>query len=45
MLDNSAVDALNPVAWRNVGGPIQIVKSGPWDRLRKEYEKDIFQRR
>jgi len=45
MLDNSAVGALNPVAWRNVGGPIEIVKSGPWDQLRKEYEKDIFQSR
>jgi predicted ABC-type ATPase len=45
MLDNSSVDALNPIAWRNVGGPVQIVKNGPWDRLRKEYEKDIFQKR
>ena len=45
MLDNSSVDALNPIAWRNVGSPVQIVKSGPWDRLRKEYEKDIFQKR
>ena len=45
MLDNSAVNDLNPVAWRNVGGPVQIVKSGPWDQLRKEYEKDIIQKR
>jgi predicted ABC-type ATPase len=45
MLDNSSVDAPNPIAWRNVGGPVQIVKSGPWDGLRKEYEKDIFQGR
>jgi predicted ABC-type ATPase len=45
MLDNSSVDALNPIAWRNVGGPVQIVKNGPWDRLRKEYEKDIIQKR
>ena len=45
MLDNSAVGALNPVAWRNVGGPVEIVKNGPWDQLRKEYEKDIFQSR
>jgi len=45
MLDNSAVGAPRPIAWRNVGGPIQIVKSGPWDRIRKEYEKDVFQRR
>ena len=45
MLDNSTVDAPKPIAWRNVGGPIQIVKSGPWDSLRGEYEKDIFQGR
>ena len=45
MLDNSALDAPNPVAWRNVGGPVQIVKDGPWDRLRREYEKVILQKR
>jgi hypothetical protein len=32
-------------AWWNVGSPIEIVKSGPWNQLRKEYEKDIFQSR
>ena len=42
MLDNSLPDSPKPVAWRNVGGPIQVVKSGPWNRLRTEYEKDIF---
>ena len=42
MLDNSLVGAPKPIAWRNVGGPIQIVKGGPWEQLRKEYEKDIF---
>lgn len=45
MLDNSSIDAPKPIAWRNVGGPIQIVKSGPWDLLRKEYEKDLFEKR
>ena len=45
MLDNSALDAPNPVAWRNVAGPVQIVKDGPWDRLRREYEKDILRKR
>jgi len=45
MLDNSVIDAPNPIAWRNVGGPIQIVQNGPWNRLREEYEKDIFQGR
>ena len=45
MLDNSVINAPNPIAWRNLGGPIQIVRIGPWDRLREEYEKDIFQGR
>ena len=43
MLDNSLQDPPKPVAWRNVGGPIQIVKNGPWNKLREKYEKDIFQ--
>lgn len=45
MPDNSAADAPKPVAWRNAGGPVQIVKNGPWSRLQKEYEKDIFEAR
>ena len=45
MLDNSTLDAPNPVAWRNVGGAVQIAKDGPWDRLRRDYERDIFQKR
>jgi len=42
MLDNSPQDSPKPVAWRNVGGPIQIVKNGPWNNLREQYEKDIL---
>ncbi len=42
MLDNSMQDSPKPVAWRNVGGPVQITKSGPWNKLREEYEKDIL---
>lgn len=42
MLDNSSTDAPRPIAWRNVDGPLQIVKTGPWSRLRKQYEKDLF---
>lgn len=42
MLDNSMVGIPKPIAWRNVGGPVQIVKSGPWDRLREKHEKDLF---
>lgn len=45
MLDNTAIDAPKPIAWLNVGGPIQIVRGGPWNRLRKEYEKDTVQGR
>lgn len=43
MLDNSLQDSPKPVAWRNVGGPIQITRNGPWNKLREEYEKDILQ--
>lgn len=43
MLDNSLQDSPKPIAWRNVGGPVQITKSGPWNKLREEYEKDILQ--
>lgn len=42
MLDNSSTDAPRPIAWRNVDGPLQIVKTGPWSRLRKQYEKDLI---
>ncbi len=42
MLDNSLVSGPKPIAWRTVRGPVQIVKSGPWGRLRNEYEKDIL---
>lgn len=43
MLDNSLQDSPKPVAWRNIGGSVQITKSGPWNKLREEYEKDILQ--
>ena len=39
MLDNSAAPQPVPIAWRNVGGPIQIVKTGPWNSLRSRYEQ------
>lgn len=42
MLDNSQQSAPRPVAWRNAGGPLHIVKDGPWFILRERYEKDIF---
>jgi predicted ABC-type ATPase len=42
MLDNSSTDAPSPIAWRNVDGPLQIVKTGPWNRFRNLYEKDSF---
>ncbi len=42
MLDNSGGAHPKPIAWRNVDGPLQIVSSGPWNRLRGEYEKSIF---
>jgi Uncharacterized protein conserved in bacteria len=45
MLDNSQLPQPRPVAWRNIGGPLQIVNSGPWEELRKQYEKDIFDKK
>lgn len=42
MLDNSTVGNLKAIAWRTAGGPIQIVKGGPWNQLSKRYEKDLF---
>ena len=42
MLDNSAGPTPKPIAWRNVGGPLQLVKSGPWERLRRNYEQDFI---
>jgi len=45
MLDNSRPTAPQAIAWRNAGGPVQIVKGGPWYTLRERYEKDIFDRR
>lgn len=39
MPDNAEIDVPKPVAWRNAGGPVRIVRGGPWERLRKEYEK------
>lgn len=41
MLDNSLGPSPKLIAWRNVGGPLQIVKSGPWERLRRNYEQDF----
>jgi predicted ABC-type ATPase len=35
MLDNSAGPTPKPITWRNVGGPLQLAKSGPWERLRR----------
>ena len=40
MLDNSGAPGPQPIAWRNVGGPVHIVRGGPWERLRSRYEID-----
>lgn len=45
MLDNSQQPEPRPVAWRNIGGPIHIVKDDPWKVLRQRYEKDILDQR
>ena len=45
MLDNSDAPEPRPFAWRNVGGPLHIVRQGPWDKLRKKHEIDPLARR
>jgi predicted ABC-type ATPase len=45
MLDNSLQSELQPIAWRNIGGPVHIVNNSPWNILRERYEKDIFEKR
>jgi predicted ABC-type ATPase len=42
MLDNSGSPEPRLIAWRNVGGPVQWERDGPWERLRSEYETDPF---
>jgi predicted ABC-type ATPase len=42
MLDNSTIAVPRQIAWRNVGGPLQIVRTGPFEDLRDQYEKDTF---
>lgn len=42
MLDNSQGPSPTLIAWRNVGGPLQIVKTGPWEHLRQTYEQTFI---
>lgn len=42
MLDNSGVPDPRLIAWRNVGGPVNWERQGPWEKLRREYETDPF---
>jgi predicted ABC-type ATPase len=42
MLDNSSEHAPKAIAWRNINGPLHMARSGPWQDLRKEYERDAF---
>jgi predicted ABC-type ATPase len=40
MLDNSTTPEPASIAWRNVGGPVQWKRNGPWEKLRNDYETD-----
>jgi predicted ABC-type ATPase len=40
MLDNSSGSQPQAIAWRNLGGPVNWEKRGPWVQLRKQYETD-----
>jgi predicted ABC-type ATPase len=42
LLDNSGQPDPRAIAWRDVGGPLNWDKRGPWERLRRKYEKDVF---
>lgn len=42
MLDNSGTPEPRLIAWRNVGGPVNWDRQGPWEKLRREYEADPF---
>ena len=42
MLDNSHSSVPRTIAWRNRGGPLQIVTSGPWFNLSRNYEQNIL---
>jgi predicted ABC-type ATPase len=38
MLDNSSDSGPRPIAWRDAGGAVKFVMSGPWNQLREAYE-------
>lgn len=42
MLDNSTEPEPRLIAWRNIGGPLNWERNGPWERLRTDYEADPF---
>ena len=42
LLDNSGQPDPRAIAWRNVGGPVNWDIGGPWQRLRRKYEKDVL---
>ncbi|HYU68508.1 MAG TPA: AAA family ATPase [Burkholderiales bacterium] len=38
IVDNSSLQPNKAIAWRNLGGPVQITDLGIWDELRRKYE-------
>jgi hypothetical protein len=38
IIDNSQVPPNKTIAWRNLGGPVQIDDLRAWDELRRKYE-------
>jgi predicted ABC-type ATPase len=40
IIDNSQVPPNKTIAWRNLGGPVQIDDLSAWDELRRKYEID-----
>jgi len=42
---NAAINIWGVVEIIKGENPLQIVKSGPWEELRKQYGKDIFDKK
>jgi predicted ABC-type ATPase len=40
IIDNSQIPPNKAIAWRNLGGPVQIDDLTAWDELRRKYEVD-----
>ncbi len=42
LLDNAGQPDPRAIAWRNIGGPVKWDNAGPWEHLRRKFEKDLL---